>query len=204
MNRALVVGVTGGIGSGKSTVCRQFTERHGIAVIDADVVARAVVEPGEPALAAIIQAFGAGVLDDSGELDRARLRSIIFADDRRRRELEAILHPAIRQRMRAQVATVAGAYCLLGIPLLAEGGRHDLIDRVLAVDCPEVVQIERVRARDHLTEPEVIAIMRTQATRAGRLRIADEIITNDGDVTSLADRVDELHELYTNLAATAA
>ena len=204
MNRPLVVGVTGGIGSGKSTVCREFNLRHGVATIDADMLAREVVEPGEPALAALIQTFGPQVLDGDGRLDRARLRGIVFADTNRRRELEHILHPAIRARMRSQVEAVRTPYCLLGIPLLAEGGRHDLIHRVLVVDCPEQIQIERVRARDHLTEAEVIAIMRTQATRAARLRIADEVIINDDDVTALASRVDELHELYTNLAANQA
>jgi len=204
VKRAYVVGVTGGIGSGKSTVCRVFTERHGIAVIDADQVAREVVEPGRPALAAIVSSFGAEVLGSDGRLDRARLRGIVFADPARRTELEAITHPAIRHGMRAHVAAVDGAYCLLGIPLLAEGGRNDLIDRVLVVDCPEAVQIERVRARDHLTEAEVAAIMRTQASRETRLRIADDVVVNDGDTASLASRVDELHNMYLQLAAAQA
>lgn len=204
MKRAYVVGVTGGIGSGKSTVCRVFTDRHGIVVIDADQVAREVVEPGTPALAAIVAAFGAEVVGTDGRLDRARLRGIVFADPARRAELEAITHPAIRAGMRAHVEAVTGAYCMLGIPLLAEGGRNDLIDRVLVVDCPEALQIERVRARDHLTEAEVAAIMRTQASREARLRIADDVVVNDGDTASLAGRVDELHKMYLQLAAAKA
>ncbi len=204
MKRAYVVGVTGGIGSGKSTVCRVFTDRHGIVVIDADQVAREVVEPGTPALAAIVATFGAEVVGKDGRLDRARLRGIVFADPARRGELEAITHPAIRAGMRAHVEAVSGAYCMLGIPLLAEGGRNDLIDRVLVVDCPEALQIERVRARDHLTEAEVAAIMRTQASREARLRIADDVVVNDGDTASLAGRVDELHKMYLQLAAAKA
>lgn len=204
MKHAYVVGVTGGIGSGKSTVCRVFTDRHGVVVIDADQVAREVVEPGTPALAAIVTSFGADVVGVDGRLDRAKLRGIVFADPARRSELEAITHPAIRAGMRAHVAAVTGPYCMLGIPLLAEGGRNDLIDRVLVVDCPEALQIERVRARDHLTEAEVAAIMRTQASREARLRIADDVVMNDGDTSSLAGRVDELHEMYLQLAAAKA
>lgn len=204
MKRAYVVGVTGGIGSGKSTVCRVFTERHGIVVIDADQVAREVVEPGTPALAAIVACFGDEVLGSDGRLDRARLRGIVFADPARRTALEAITHPAIRAGMRDHVAAVTDAYCMLGIPLLAEGARNELIDRVLVVDCPEALQVARVRARDHLTEAEVAAIMRTQASREARLRIADDVVVNDGDTASLAGRVDELHNMYLQLAAAKA
>ena len=204
MTRPYVVGVTGGIGAGKSTVCDQFAARHGVAVVDADLIAREVVEPGQPAFAAVVNAFGPAVVDRGGRLDRAALRGLVFADADRRRLLEGILHPAIRQRMRALIDAIDAAYCLLGIPLLAEGPRHDLVDRILVVDCPEALQVERVRARDHLTEAEVIAIMRSQASRAMRLRIADDVILNEGDMTVLAGRVDELHELYTNLAAAKA
>lgn len=202
MKRPYVVAVTGGIGSGKSTVCRVFTERHGIHIIDADLVAREVVEPATPALFAIVAAFGPAILASDGRLDRARLRSVVFADPLRRTELESITHPAIRTRMREHVIAVDAAYCLLGIPLLAEGGHNELIDRVLVVDCPEALQIARVRARDRLTEAEVAAIMRTQVTREVRLRIADDVIVNEGNTTALAARVDELHIMYLQLAAT--
>lgn len=202
MSRPYVIGVTGGIGSGKTIVCNRFAERHGVPVVDADLVAREVVEPGEPALAVIIAAFGSGVLDTAGRLDRGKVRSIVFADASKRKLLESILHPEIRQRMRAKVLAIRAAYCLLCIPLLAEGGRHELLDRVLVVDCPEALQIMRVRQRDHLTEPEVIAIMRTQASRADRLRIADDVVVNDGDSPALTRRVDELHEMYKELAAS--
>ena len=202
MRRPYGVAVTGGVGSGKSTVCRVFNERHGVSVIDADLVAREVVEPGTAVLIAIVGAFGRDVLGNDGRLDRARLRGIVFADPARRAELEGITHPAIRARMREHVMAVDTAYCLLGIPLLAEGGRNSLIDRVLVVDCSEFLQVERVCARDHLTQAEVAAIMRTQASRAARLRIADDVIVNDGDTAALAARVDELHTMYLQLAAT--
>lgn len=203
MTTRLVIGVTGGIGSGKSLVCNTFAERHGIVVIDADVVAREVVAPGEAGLAEVVAAFGPGVLEPGGHLDRAGLRRLVFADETRRRQLEAILHPRIGERMRAHIAAADGPYCLVGIPLLVEGGRRDYLDRVLLVDCPEALQIARVMARDHLTEPEVIAIMRTQATREQRRALADDIITNDGDAATLAERVDELHRRYLELAASA-
>jgi len=199
--RPYVVGVTGGIGAGKSTVCNQFVERHGVPLIDADVVAREVVEPGQPALAAIVAAFTPAILDQQGRLDRAKLRSVVFADPQQRRLLENILHPEIRQAIRTKVAAIGAAYCLLAIPLLAEGGKHESIDRVLVVDCPEELQINRVRLRDHLTESEVMAIMRTQASRAARLRVADDVIVNAGDNAALARRVDELHDMYQQLAA---
>ena len=201
MSRAYVIGVTGGIGSGKSTVCDVFARRHGIAVIDADQVAREVVLPGSDGLAAIVRTFGAEVLDGEGRLDRARLRAIVFADPAKRGALEAITHPAIRQRMREHVEAVTSPYCLLGIPLLAEGGKNPLIDRVLVVDCPEAVQLARVKARDNLTDAEVTAIMATQASREARLRIADDVILNDGDPAALAGRVDDLHAMYLSLAA---
>jgi dephospho-CoA kinase len=201
VNPTYVVAVTGGIGSGKSTVCRVFTERHGVCVIDADVVAREVVEPGTAAHTAIVACFGREILSADGHLDRAQLRRIVFADAARRAELESITHPAIRTRMREHVAAVDGPYCLLGIPLLAEGARNELIDRVLVVDCPERLQIERVRARDHLTDADVAAIMRTQASREARLRIADDVVLNESNTAALAGRVDELHDMYLRLAA---
>lgn len=201
MKRPYVVAVTGGIGAGKTTVCKRFAARHGIRVIDADVVAREVVTPGEPALADIVAAFGSGVLDAGGALDRARMRAVVFADPARRQQLEAILHPRIRARMRAEIAAVDAPYCLVGIPLLAEGGRGDYIDRILVVDCPEALQTARVAARDHLTEAEVAAIMRTQATRDERLRLADDVVLNDGDAAALDARVDALHAHYLELAA---
>ncbi|MEQ8661061.1 MAG: dephospho-CoA kinase [Gammaproteobacteria bacterium] len=195
-----VIGVTGGIGSGKTTVCDLFAERHGVPVIDADQVARDVVEPGQPAFAELVAIHGDGILTGDGQLDRRRLRDIVFNDPGKRAQLEAIVHPRIRARMRDALERIAAPYCLLGIPLLAEGGDNPLVRRVLVVDCDEATQIARVRTRDDLTEAQVIAIMRSQATRAERLRIADDIILNDGDRDALIARVDALHQDYLELA----
>ncbi|MGE0482807.1 MAG: dephospho-CoA kinase [Gammaproteobacteria bacterium] len=195
----MVIAVTGGIGSGKSTVCALFAERHGVPVIDADQVAREIVEPGTPGLAEIVAAFGREVLDSEGRLDRRHLKAIVFADPRRRHQLEQILHPRIRARMQAHIDGVATPYCLLGIPLLAEGGGGKY-DRVLVVDCDEALQRQRVQVRDDLTEAEVTAIMRSQASRAARLAIADDVIVNDGSRNELLERVDALHGAYTELA----
>lgn len=202
--RTYVVGLTGGIGSGKTTVSDLFAARYKVPVVDADIVSREVVAPGEPALAELVQQFGADITGADGQLDRAALKRIVFADADKRKTLEAILHPAIRTRMAAQLAAVDAPYALMSIPLLAEGGRRDLINRVLVVDCPEALQLERVRRRDNLTEQEVMAIMQTQASRQQRLAIADDVIVNDGDAAALALRVAELHETYLGLAALAA
>ncbi len=152
------VALTGGIASGKTTVARLFAAR-GVPLIDTDVIAREVVEPGQPALDAVVAAFGPEVLGPDGRLDRRRLRDIVFADAAARGRLESILHPAIRAEMERQsrAAAVVGPYQVLVIPLLAEGGRRDHVDRVLVVDAPEIVQLERLMARD--------AVTREQATR---------------------------------------
>ncbi len=199
-----VVGVTGGIGSGKTTVCNEFSTRHEVPVIDADAIAREVVEPGQPALNHVVDAFGPEVLDDGGCLDRAYLKRIVFADESKRKLLESLLHPEIRRQLDARVRVIREAYCLLCIPLLAEGKENESIDRILVVDCEEALQIARVRERDNLTEQEVIAIMRTQASREARLQIADDVIVNDGDAALLGERVDELHGSYLELAGSRA
>jgi dephospho-CoA kinase len=197
---AYVVGVTGGIGSGKTTVCNRFTSRFGISIVDADLVAREVVEPGQPALSALADIFGVEILDSAGCLDRRKLKSIVFADAAKRQVLESILHPKIGDRMAQLLAEVDGPYCLLCVPLLAEGGRRKNMNRILVVDCPEHVQVARVMSRDKLTEDEVTAIMLTQASREGRLAIADDIILNDDTNLELDARVAELHDRYLKLA----
>jgi dephospho-CoA kinase len=195
VKRPLVIGVTGGIGSGKSTICTEFS-RFGIPVIDTDQVAREVVVPGSPGLAAVVAAFGAEVLAEDGVLDRAVLRRIVFADPARRAELEAILHPRIRSRVQTLISEITTPYCLLGIPLLVERGNSQRTDRVLVVDCPEEAQIARVIARDKLTEQEVAAIMRSQATRQERLERADDVIMNDSDLAAIQAQVKALHQRY--------
>ena len=198
MTTQLVIGLTGNIATGKSAVARMLATL-GAFVIDADQVAREVVEPGEPGLAEIVEAFGAEVLDATGRLDRRRLKAIVFADAALRRQLEHILHPRIRARIEAHIAAVTTPYCLLGIPLLAEGGGGQY-DRVLVVDCSEDTQRARVRLRDDLTDDEVTAIMRSQASRDARLGIADDVIVNDGSRDDLLERVDALHAAYIELA----
>jgi dephospho-CoA kinase len=195
------VALTGGIASGKTTVAGLFAG-HGVPLIDTDVIAREVVEPGQPALDAVVAAFGPGVLGPGGRLDRRRLRDVVFSDATARSRLESILHPAIRVEMERQshAAAATGPYQLLVIPLLAEGGRRDHVDRVLVVDAPESVQIERLMARDAATREQAIAALQAQASRAARLAIADDVVTNTGGVGELERQVAELHGLYLRLA----
>ena len=195
------VALTGGIASGKTTVANLFAAR-GVPLIDTDLIAREVVEPGQPALAAAAAAFGPDVLDPQGRLDRRRLREIIFAEAAARARLEAILHPAIRAEMERQSAAVANIspYQLLVIPLLAEGGRRDHVDRVLVVDAPESMQVERLMVRDSVTREQAQASLRAQASRAARLAMADDVVTNSGQLQHLREQVDALHANYVNLA----
>jgi dephospho-CoA kinase len=196
------VALTGGIASGKSTVADLFADL-GVPVIDTDLIARQVVAPGQPALEAIVARFGPRVLDAEGGLDRRRMRERIFSDPEARRGLEAILHPAIRAEMERQSATAGGAYQLLVIPLLAEGGRRDHVDRVLLVDVPEELQLERLVGRDRVTTEQARASLEAQATRAQRLGIADDVIRNTGPMDELRGKVAALHRKYLALAGTA-
>jgi len=200
-SRAYRVALTGGIASGKTTVANLFAA-HGVPLIDTDLIAREVVEPGQPALAAVVATFGADVLDQEGRLDRRRLREIIFGDAAARGRLEAILHPAIRAEMERQSAAAAdaGPYQLLVIPLLAEGGRRNHVDRVLVVDTPESVQVARLMARDAVTREQAEASLRAQAARTARLDMADDVVTNTGRIEDLRDQVDALHLQYVNFA----
>ncbi|MFZ5593875.1 MAG: dephospho-CoA kinase [Pseudomonadota bacterium] len=198
------IGLTGGIGSGKSTVADCFAEL-GVAVIDADQIARELVEPGRPALGAIVDAFGRDILDGSGQLDRARLRALVFDDSTRRRQLETILHPLIRAEMRKRADALEGSgapYAILNIPLLLETGQTDLADRILVVDTPEELQYQRVRARNGLPDAQIAAIIATQASREQRLAAADDIIVNDGDLSKLQRQTVAMHQRYLALAAS--
>ena len=196
------VALTGGIASGKSTVADLFAAL-GVPVIDTDVIAREVVEPGRPALAQVAEAFGPHVLDAEGRLDRKRMREHIFADPGARRRLEAILHPAIRAEMERQSQAAVGPYQVLVIPLLAEGGRRDHVDRVLLVDVPEELQIQRVMWRDGVSHDEAQATLNAQATRAQRLAMADDVLRNTGRVDDLREQVAKLHQQFLRLAASA-
>jgi dephospho-CoA kinase len=196
------VALTGGIASGKSTVADLFAAL-GVPVIDTDVIAREVVEPGRPALAQVTEVFGADVLDADGRLDRKRMRERIFSDTDARRRLEAILHPAIRAEMERQSQAAGGPYQVLVIPLLAERGRRDHVDRVLLVDVPEELQIQRVMWRDRVSHDQAQASLNAQATRAQRLAMADDVLRNTGRVDDLREQVAKLHQQFLRLAANA-
>lgn len=191
----LIIGLTGGIGSGKSTVAEGFAAL-GIPVIDADRLAHELVEPGQPALEEIIATFGVDCIREDGRLDRDYMRRQIYADATRKRQLEAILHPRIRQRIKTLLAGISAPYCIVVIPLLLETGQTDLVDRVLVVDTPEKEQLKRVAARDGLTHNAVMAIMAAQTDRSTRLNAADDVIINDSELDSLSGRIQELHQFY--------
>jgi dephospho-CoA kinase len=202
--RRLRIGLTGGIASGKSTVAARFAA-HGIAVIDADEAARALVEPGSPALAQIVERFDKGVLEPGGALDRRAMRERIFTDPGARRDLEAILHPLIRAEMETRERSAGGPYVMMAIPLLIEAaGWRSRVDRVLVVDVDEAVQVARVAARDGHTPEQARAILSAQAGRAQRLDAADDVIVNTGSIADLHREADRLHERYLRLSGRAA
>jgi len=194
------VALTGGIASGKTTVANLFAEL-GVPLIDTDVIARQVVEPGQPALAVIVSTFGPDVLDADGRLDRRRMRERIFTDPAAKRRLEAILHPAIRVEMERQSREAGGSYQMLVIPLLTESRRRDPFDRVLLVDVPEELQIQRLMMRDGVTHDQAQASLNAQASRAERLAMADDVVRNTGRVDDLRDEIAKLHAQYLALAA---
>ena len=193
------VGLTGGIASGKSAVSARF-EDLGVAVIDTDVIAREIVEPGQEALQEIVSAFGREILDDSGRLRRRELRRRIFDDPHNKSLLESILHPRIAGEVRERLAEVTSPYCVIVIPLLAESGRYGWLDRVLVVDLPEERQIERLVSRDGVTEQEAEASLASQASRQDRLALADDVLDNSGAESELDDPVRSLHQKYLDLA----
>ena len=200
------IGLTGGIASGKSAVAARFAAR-GVLVADADIAARAVVAPGEPALAEIASEFGADVLLADGQLDRAALRRHVFDDEPARRRLEAILHPRIRALLRDEVQHADSPYAVVAIPLLAEGGgrvAYPWLDRILVVDVARDVQVARVMQRDRIDAALADRMVAAQATRAQRLAIADDVIVNAGTLEALDEDVAALDRLYRSLAAARA
>jgi dephospho-CoA kinase len=194
----LVVGLTGGIGSGKSTVADLF-KAHGVPIIDADVIAREVTMPGTPALNNIIKHFGADILKQDGSLNRSALREKIFGNTEQRIWLEELLHPAILHRMTEMVKQQTTPYCIVVIPLLFETTTYPLINRILVIDTAEEEQIKRVAKRDQVSSQQVSAIMSTQVSRASRLQHANDIITNNGSLNELENQVSNLHHLYSQL-----
>jgi dephospho-CoA kinase len=199
-----VVGISGGIGSGKTTVTDLFA-KYAIKVIDADVIAREIVEPGTPALKAIIDKFGQSVLDSSGgsssgTLDRAKLRTLVFNNSEVKSWLNQLLHPAIREQMLLQTKQAESVYCLLSVPLLVENKLYQHVDRVVIVDVHEQTQLQRTLLRDKTNEQQIRAIMRAQATRQQRLAVADDVIDNNGKADDLTEKVTQLHKHYLQLA----
>jgi len=192
------VGLTGGIGSGKSAACARL-QTLGITVVDADMVARELVNPGTPALREIVALFGQEVLDDSGMLDRRAVRRLIFTNPQKRRQLEDILHPRIYPEMIRQLEASSTPYDVLCIPLLVESGDLERFSRIIVVDASPETQLARVMARDDLTATEVEAIMHTQTEREQRLAVADDVIHNDADLGHLHQQVDMLHKRYLQL-----
>jgi len=196
----LVIGLTGGIGSGKSTVAALF-EQHGVAVLDTDQVARQVVAPGQAALDEIRERFGVELLTPAGELDRRAMRERIFNDPAARQALEAITHPRIRDYVRHWIDVQTAPYCIVIIPLLLEKGWTELIHRILVVDATEALQRQRTMQRDGMDLARVEAIMATQVDRQTRLTAADDVIHNDGEgMETLGEQVDGLHNRYLQLA----
>ena len=192
------VGLTGGIASGKSTVAGLFDE-HGAGLVDTDAVARELVEPGSPALTEIRIEFGSDVIDPHGRLDRRRMRTLVFADAGRRRALERILHPAIRSRTLELAAASDAPYVIIAVPLLVETGYAAHVDRVLVVDCPEFLQLERLMQRDRMKLDEARAMLSAQVARSERVAAADDLIDNGGSLESTRDQVRSLHSRYLEL-----
>ena len=195
------VGLTGGIGCGKTTVADLFAAR-GAAVVDTDQIAHSLTAPQGAAIPALLAEFGADYATPEGALDRAKMRALVFADPGARARLEAILHPRIREATAAAALLATGPYVIFVVPLLIESGSwRGRVARVLAIDCPEEVQVARVVARNGLAEAQVRAIMAAQVTRSERLAAADDVIENDGDIAALPAQVDRLHAIYLDLAA---
>jgi dephospho-CoA kinase len=197
--RVFRVGLTGGIASGKSTAAK-FFGALGVPILDSDQVAREVVEPGQPPLERLVERFGRGILTPDGHLDRPALRDIVFSDPRARADLENLTHPAIGAALEARSASAGGPYQILVIPLLVEKNLAAHVDRVLVVDCDEELQIRRLHARDGSTRPQAQAILDAQVSRSARLKAADDVLTNDADMSAVRTQVAALHARYLELA----
>ena len=198
MNPPLRVGLTGGIGSGKSTVKTCFDEL-GVPTIDADEISHRITKPGQAAFNEVVALFGTQSLDKAGNLDRHRLRELIFCEPTLKKRLEAIIHPRVREEIQAFIKQIDYPYCVICIPLLLETGAQTTVDRVLVVDAPEVLQVARVGLRDNAEEQQTRSIISAQVSREQRLRAAHDIIVNDGSINAVKPQVEHLHEKYRNL-----
>lgn len=194
----LKIGLTGGIGSGKTTAANFFLEL-GIPVIDADDIAHTLVAKGQPALKEIEKTFGAIILNEDGSLDRGKLRDIIFSSPSQKKLLESILHPLVYEEMQRQTDSMDSPYVILSIPLLLETGMQHLVDRVLVIDCPVEIQFERVKQRNGLTDDRITSIIEAQIPRTLRISAADDIVNNAGSTSKLAEQIKKLHNLYISL-----
>jgi dephospho-CoA kinase len=195
----LKIGVTGGIGCGKTTVARIFAQLN-IPVIDADEIAHRLVAIGQPALSRIEQEFGVDILCPDGSLDRKKLRNLIFSDIKQKQKLESILHPLVYQAIQEEIKPLTTPYCIICIPLLFETNMSHFVDRILVVDCAVEIQIERVRSRDNLTAERIQSIIDSQASRPFRIEKADDVIENSDTNDKLAEQVKKLHNLYLSLS----
>ncbi|HKQ27697.1 MAG TPA: dephospho-CoA kinase [Burkholderiales bacterium] len=192
---SFVVGLTGGIGSGKSAAASEF-ERLGASIVDTDAIAHALTRAGGAAIPELARIFGSDMLGEGGAMDRDRMRERVFADPAARQALEAVLHPMIREESRRLIAAAQGPYVIHVVPLLVESDYRRRVDRVLVIDVPEELQVERVRARSGLSEAQVRAILASQATRADRLAAADDVIENRGTIDALRKQVAAFHQKY--------
>ena len=193
------IGLTGGIGSGKSTVARAF-EALGVPVFSADAIGHRLSARGEPAYLEIVSAFGTAILDDAGELDRAALGDIVFADERQKKRLEQILHPLILQRMHEQADQETATYCILDIPLLVGTREVERVDRILVVDCKRSTRFERIRQRNGWRDEKIERVMQNQVSDASLVEAADDIVDNNGEIDAIAPQVAALHQKYLELA----
>ena len=194
----LRIGLSGGIGSGKSTACEIFSELK-VPVIDADVIAVKAVEPGMPALQSIIDEFGVKIITKDGYLNRKELRDRIFKNESDRRKLESVLHPVIYKEIERQTKSINSAYCIISIPLLLETGPSDIIDRILVIDIPKELQLSRASARDNASLKNIETIIHSQISRDDRLAAADDIINNEGDIENLRRQIYDLYEFYKSI-----
>lgn len=194
----LKIGLTGGIGSGKSTACEIFSE-FGVPVIDADIIAHNLVKPGMPVLQAIINEFGEGIVTKDGSLDRKKLRDQIFTNETDRKKLENILHPAIYNEIAHETEGLLSKYCIIALPLLLETGASKIIDRILVIDSPRELQLSRASIRDNVSKSDIETIMHSQISADDRLAVADDIVNNDGDIDNLRRQICDLHRFYTSI-----